>query len=64
MLDGLVDDEVNNYLDDHLKVIPLFDIDIVELSVPMYPNQLRRIRISTENLTRIWWRNSGLPVTP
>ena len=34
MLDGLVDDKVDRYLDDHSKVIPLFDINIVEVVNP------------------------------
>ena len=34
MLDGLADDEVNSFFKDHLKIIPLFDIDIVEAVNP------------------------------
>ena len=33
-LDGLADDEVDNFLEDHPKIIPLFDIDIVEAVRP------------------------------
>ena len=39
MLYGLVDDDVENYHHDHLKIIPLFDIDIVE-AVNAYVTEL------------------------
>ena len=28
MLDGLVDEEVDQYLDEHPKILPLFEVDI------------------------------------
>ena len=34
MLDGLSDDEVNQYLEEHPKVVPLFEVDIVEVVTP------------------------------
>ena len=34
MLDNLADDEVDNFLEDHPKIVPLFDIDIMETINP------------------------------
>ena len=34
MLDGLAHDEVDNFLEDHQKIVPLFDINIVEAVNP------------------------------
>ena len=34
MLDGLANDEVNRYLDEHPKIVPLFEVDIIEAVSP------------------------------
>ena len=34
MLDGLVDDEVDRYLDEHFKIIPLLEVDVAEGVTP------------------------------
>ena len=34
MLDGLADDEVDRYLDEHLKIVPLFEVDVAEAVTP------------------------------
>ena len=35
MLDGLSDDQVNQYLEEHPKIVPLFEVDIAE-AVTLY----------------------------
>ena len=30
ILDGLIDDKVDSFLEDHPRIVPLFDIDIME----------------------------------
>ena len=39
MLDGLVDDEVDLYLEEHLKIIPLFEVDVAEAITPYVTHQ-------------------------
>ena len=34
MLDGLADEEVNRYLDEHPKIVSLFEVDITEAIIP------------------------------
>ena len=34
MLDGLADDEIDWYLDEHPKIVPLFEMDVVEVVIP------------------------------
>ena len=34
MLDGLADDDVDRYLDEHPKIVPLFEVDIAEAVTP------------------------------
>ena len=31
MLDGLADDKVDRYLEEHLKIVPLFEVDMAEV---------------------------------
>ena len=38
MLDGLVDEEVNRYLEEHPKIVPLFEVDITEAIIPYVTN--------------------------
>ena len=37
MLDSLADDEVDRYLDEHSKIVPLFEVDIAK-AVTRYVN--------------------------
>ena len=34
MLDGLVDEEVDHYLEEHPKIMPLFVVDVAEAVTP------------------------------
>ena len=34
MLDGLADDEVDRYMDEHPKIVPLFEVDVAEIVTP------------------------------
>ena len=34
MLDGLLDDEVDQYLEEHPKIMPLFEVDVAEFDEP------------------------------
>ena len=34
MLEGLADEEVDRYLDEHPKIVPLFMVDVVEVVTP------------------------------
>ena len=34
MLDGLANDKVDRYLDEHPKIIPLFEVDVAEAVTP------------------------------
>ena len=47
MLDGLVDVEVDLYLDDHPRIIPLFNIFIVEA---VHPYMSRKDTVAEETL--------------
>ena len=31
MLNGLADDKVDRYLEEYLKIVPLFEVDVVEI---------------------------------
>ena len=39
MLDGLADEEVDRYLEEHPKIVPLFEVDITETVIPYVSNQ-------------------------
>ena len=39
MLDGLSDDEVDRYLEEHPKIVPLFEVDVAE-AVTLYITHL------------------------
>ena len=39
MLDGLADDEVDQYLEEHVKIVPLFEVDVVEAVTPYVIHQ-------------------------
>ena len=34
MLDGLADDEVDRYLEEHPKIVPLFEVDVAKAVTP------------------------------
>ena len=34
MLEGLADEEVDRYLDEHPRIVPLFEVDIAEVVTP------------------------------
>ena len=34
MLDGLTDDEVDQYLDEHPNIVPLFKVDVADVVMP------------------------------
>ena len=38
MLDGLDDEEVDRYLEEHPKIVPLFEVDITEAVIPYVTN--------------------------
>ena len=38
MLDGLDDEEVDRYLEEHPKIVPLFEVDITEAVIPYVMN--------------------------
>ena len=38
MLDGLANDEIDWYLDEHLKIVPLFEVDVAEAVIPYVVN--------------------------
>ena len=38
MLEGLPDEEVNRYLEEHPKIVPLFEVDITEAVIPYVTN--------------------------
>ena len=42
MLDGLADEEVDHFLEDHPRIVPLFDIDIVTTVGPYEPTKEER----------------------
>ena len=63
MLDGLADEEVNRYLDEHPKIVSLFEVDITEAIIPYVmslgkesdePDQeaIRELRQAQESLER------------
>ena len=63
MMDGLADDEVNRYLDEHPKIVPLFEIDVAKAVTPYLnyrgkeseePDQeaIRELRQAHESLER------------
>ena len=39
MFDGLADEEVDRYLEEHPKIVPLFEIDITKIVIPYVTNQ-------------------------
>ena len=39
MMEGLYDGEVNQYFDENPKIIPLFEIDVVEIITPYMINE-------------------------
>ena len=39
MLDGLADEEVDRYLEEHPKIVPLFEVGIIEAVIPYVSNQ-------------------------
>ena len=39
MLEGLADEEVDRYLEEHPKIVPLFEVDITEAVIPYVTNQ-------------------------
>ena len=39
MLEGLADEEVDRYLEEHPKIVPLFVVDITEVVIPYVTNQ-------------------------
>ena len=40
MLDGLVEDEMNSFLDEHPTIVPLFEIDVLSAVEPFIANTL------------------------
>ena len=38
MLDRLADEEVDRYLEEHPKIVPLFEVDITEAVIPYVMN--------------------------
>ena len=38
MLEGLADEEVDRYLEEHPKIVPLFEVDITKAVVPYVTN--------------------------
>ena len=38
-LDGLADEQVDRYLEEHPKIVPLFEVDITEAVIPYVTNQ-------------------------
>ena len=47
MLDGLVDEEVDHFLEEHPTIVSLFDIHVVTTLAPMFLSQPRRRETST-----------------
>ena len=63
MLEGLADEEVDRYLEEHPKIVPLFVVDITEVVIPYVTNQekesdepdqeeIRELRQAQESLER------------
>ena len=38
-MDGLADEQVDRYLEEHPKIVPLFEVDITEAVIPYVTNQ-------------------------
>ena len=38
MLDGLADDEMNSFVDEHPTIVPLFKIDVFSVVEPYVPS--------------------------
>ena len=62
-MDGLGDEEVDRYLEEHPKIVPLFEVDITEAMTPYVTNQekesdepdqeaIRELRQAQESLER------------
>ena len=39
MLDGLADEEVNQYLEENPKIVPLFEVDVAKVVMPYVTNR-------------------------
>ena len=59
MLNGLADNEVDQYLEKNLKLILLFEIDVIEAASPYMSNTDTKIE-GNQNL----WKNSTTPEKP
>ena len=42
MLDGLIDDEMNSFLDEHPTIVPRFEIDVLSTIKPYVANAIDR----------------------
>ena len=54
MLDGLADEEVDRYLKDNPRIVPLFEIDVVKAATMYMPNPktARELRQTQEALEK------------
>ena len=41
MLEGLADEEVDRYLEEYSKTVPLFEVDITEVVIPYVTNPIK-----------------------
>ena len=48
-MEGLDDGELNQYFDENLKIIPLFEIDVVEIITPYINNEEKDGHVPVED---------------
>ena len=51
MLDGLTDDEMNSFLEEHPTIVPLFEVDVLSAVDPYVANDIKHNEPNEPDLT-------------